>query len=425
MPIAEISSRIQTNPHERYVVIGDLNARFGGQQDDFMKDKVMPKPTQYLASPDPATTANANARCIVGSLQPLVLVNNLKYGDQEFVSALTYRQGPRWFSELDHFLVSPAIVEQVHSFRDEIRVHQEPKLPSDHAPISVILSLKGAMASVEAASELAASAAAIGSRDLRSSSEALRRPNRMSDIDSDKARNALREVPPPQLTPGDVNATAEEISRILYSRAKDSHIDHQRDFPDRPSSNNQAHMRWKTLIEGDDHRLLWKAIGWNGSFTGSQAQESPTDAAFKEHFEQLLNPTETPDMVIPSPDTGHPYIPITDDPVEPREVEEAVRSLKSDKSGGPSGIPPGIIKFLPASWIMFIATFFSQILVDRHYPDIWRLTKLITLFKKGAKTICENYWGISLMDSMGKLYDIVRSRRLARWWKPDREQAGA
>jgi endonuclease/exonuclease/phosphatase family metal-dependent hydrolase len=128
MPLADISSRIQTTPDEGYLVISDLNARFG----DFIKDKVMPKPAQYLTPSDSAATANANARWIVGSLQPLVLVNNLKYGDQEFPSALTYRQGTRWVSELDHCLVSPVIVEQIKSFL----VHQEPKLPSDHAPIS-------------------------------------------------------------------------------------------------------------------------------------------------------------------------------------------------------------------------------------------------------------------------------------------------
>ena len=29
------------------------------------------------------------------------------------------------------------------------------------------------------------------------------------------------------------------------------------------------------------------------------------------------------------------------------------------------------------------------------------------------------------MDSMAKLYDSVLNRRLSRWWKPEREQAGA
>ena len=42
--------------------------------------------------------------------------------------------------------------------------------------------------------------------------------------------------------------------------------------------------------------------------------------------------------------------------------------MKSDKAGGPDGIPPGLFKLLPATWIMFLVTLFNKIFVSAVYP---------------------------------------------------------
>ena len=96
-----------------------------------------------------------------------------------------------------------------------------------------------------------------------------------------------------------------------------------------------------------------------------------------------MNPNESAAAVLmPPQEFPNPYVPVTDDPVQIREVEEAVQSLKGDKSGGPSGVPPGIIKLPPATWIAFISAFFTQLLLGHQYPCVWRLTKIVTLLKK-------------------------------------------
>ena len=50
---------------------------------------------------------------------------------------------------------------------------------------------------------------------------------------------------------------------------------------------------------------------------------------------------------------------------------------------------------------------------------------MCTLFKKGNRKDVNNYRGISIMNSMAKLYDMVLCLRLKMWFKPFREQAGA
>ena len=47
------------------------------------------------------------------------------------------------------------------------------------------------------------------------------------------------------------------------------------------------------------------------------------------------------------------------------------------------------------------------------------------LFKKGLRTCCGNYHGISIIDAVAKIYDYVLNNRLMAWYILCREQAGA
>ena len=47
------------------------------------------------------------------------------------------------------------------------------------------------------------------------------------------------------------------------------------------------------------------------------------------------------------------------------------------------------------------------------------------LHKKGSWLACDNFRGISIIESMSKIYDYILYNRLARWFIPDREQAGS
>lgn len=43
----------------------------------------------------------------------------------------------------------------------------------------------------------------------------------------------------------------------------------------------------------------------------------------------------------------------------------------------------------------------------------------------GDEANTHNYRGINIINSIAKLYDLVLSERLCRWFRPYREQAGA
>lgn len=119
------------------------------------------------------------------------------------------------------------------------------------------------------------------------------------------------------------------------------------------------------------------------------------------------------------------FIPVLDEPITPLEVQQQVKLLKSDKACGPDGVSPGLFKLLPGQWVVFLATMFNTIFMSGSYPYAWAIAKLITIFKKGDRSDVRNYRGISIMNSIAKLYDMVLCSRLKQWFRPYREQAGA
>ena len=92
---------------------------------------------------------------------------------------------------------------------------------------------------------------------------------------------------------------------------------------------------------------------------------------------------------------------------------------------GPDGVPPGVLKLLPAHWITFIVFLFNSIFLCGEYPLPWATAKFFTIFKGGSRSLVKNYRGISVLSSVAKLYDMVLCSRLERWFIPHREQAGS
>ena len=99
--------------------------------------------------------------------------------------------------------------------------------------------------------------------------------------------------------------------------------------------------------------------------------------------------------------------------------------MKPDKSSGPDGIPPGIYKLLNFEWLILLTNLFNLIFSNAIYPVQWSNAKLFMLFKRGNRNDPNNYRGISVINSIAKIFDMILCSRLEQWFKPYREQAGA
>ena len=143
----------------------------------------------------------------------------------------------------------------------------------------------------------------------------------------------------------------------------------------------------------------------------------------QEHFERVLNPIEN--SLDDFSADGCPEIPILDSPISPMEFDEAVRKCKPNKAAGCDGVSPGIFRILPVNWVIFILSFFNAVFFSGQLPAQWCYSRLIPVLKKGSPSVCRNYRGISITDSIVKIYDSILNKRCNLWYKPRPEQTGA
>ncbi len=98
--------------------------------------------------------------------------------------------------------------------------------------------------------------------------------------------------------------------------------------------------------------------------------------------------------------------------VDPALTRPVAVGMKPDKSSGPDGIHPGVLKFLPAQWIVTITALLNGNFSSGYYPRVWRIARMFTVYKKGNKMLPQNYKGIGVISCLAKLFDLVLCARL-------------
>ena len=414
---ASIQEKIKTSEMcQRYVIIGDMNTRFGQLARELTEQVELPDGDNYSypVLPDDIRVPNDNA-FILSSIckeSELVLINNLKTPFKHFVSKKTYKKGSEWISELDTCVASASVVSRV----DEFSVFHNDSLPSDHAPIAITLSLPGI--DLE---NLCSRAGHLGDHAiLHNNKKTTVKPINIHDVDETLFLNNLQLNDIPAIT-ASIDETANNVTDLLYQCASDSKRVQQ------VVGNNPAgtHERWDRLVQNKDDLQLWRAINWKGEYDHSSKSDiCPSDQDFKEYFESNFNPPNGLRLNDCNFSTDV-SIPILDEIISPLEIQRQAKLLKSDKASGPDGLSPGILKILPEQWFILLATIFNNIFYSGAYPLTWSRAKLVTIFKKGDRRNVRNYRGINIINGIAKLYDMVLCSRLKQWFRPYREQAGA
>ena len=156
----------------------------------------------------------------------------------------------------------------------------------------------------------------------------------------------------------------------------------------------------------------WKGIDWNGQYRETASEEGPTEGAFQNHLERLLNPCDV-DPIVPDDLYTDVSIPLLDDPFQPDELLHVIdKQVKPGKSCDTNGLAPGVLKMLPINWLGFLLFIFNALFIAGLYPITWTVSKLIMLFKKGSVMNCGNYRDISIMQVLSKCYDYLIHNRL-------------
>ena len=100
------------------------------------------------------------------------------------------------------------------------------------------------------------------------------------------------------------------------------------------------------------------------------------------------------------------------DEITREEVINAIKKMKNGKATGEDGIPSEIFKALDDVGVTWLRRIFNIAWDEGRIPDDWRRAIVCPIYKKGDKTRCENYRGISLLSHAGKIYERVLEQRL-------------
>ena len=414
--------------YKNLCIIGDVNARFGKSVRNIpsRSTNIDIQSCSYPIIPDDITSPNDSAY-ILSSIcvdNDLIVLNNVKTAMAHFPSQKTFKRRNQWVSELDTVVTS---YEMLNYF-DQFTVHQTDWLPSNHAPISI--NLKCPKVNLDLLLTRAENLGGHGSLFGRETcKQTVNRPVKYEQVDISAFSDMIGNIPIPIINNNDVNTIANDISESIYNCVRS--CSSRNPTQSRPNSNihsNSYHSRWDQLLHDPDDSRVWKALDWKGEFidnNNSGNQSSPSDAEFKELYEVQINQYVNANDIYNSDINHVTTIPLLDNHLIPLEVTGQIKKLKPDKSSGPDGIPPGIYKLLNFEWIMLLTTLFNLIFSNAIYPVQWSNAKLFMLFKRGNRNDPNNYRGISVINSIAKIFDMILCSRLEQWFKPYREQAGA
>ena len=373
------------------VLFGDFNAKIA-DKNTMVTDTSMGYPVQR-------TPGNHSGNILheICHDNKLIVLNNLITPSRTFSGGYTYRQRNQWKSEIDLCILCPSLLDNIINFE----IHRDITLPSDHAIISIKFEVKEICNTHELVER---------SAELLSEYETVlpvRKSIHYRMIDQDIFRQLISRslIPIDPNSEIDINHVITDINKGIYEASRCSMKKNVKNW-------NTSISRWERLLNTNDMKQIWKAINWKGSIANVPS-ERPSDESFQQHFETLI----AQDQIVEEIDVSDcPNIPVLDDPISVSETLKSVTQIKPDKASDLNGIPPGVFKLLPIEWIFSLVLIFNVIFSSAVTPLCWTLSKLIVLFKKGLPSLCENYRGITIVDSLFKVFERILLNRLTLWY---------
>ena len=97
--------------------------------------------------------------------------------------------------------------------------------------------------------------------------------------------------------------------------------------------------------------------------------------------------------------------------------------LKKGKAAGYDQITGEMLKNLGRNGLILLTDVFNKAMNENTIPKDWEVGVIIPIFKKGDKTQCTNYRGITLLSVACKLYERILEQRIRRIIEPQLDQS--
>ena len=110
------------------------------------------------------------------------------------------------------------------------------------------------------------------------------------------------------------------------------------------------------------------------------------------------------------------------------EILKAIKELKTSRSGGPDKLLNEFFINGSNSFLPYLHKLFNVLFNKGYFPQKWSEGYIVPIHKKGNTNDTDNYRGITLLSTLGKLFTSILNNRLITWAEPYyiyiEEQAG-
>ena len=93
--------------------------------------------------------------------------------------------------------------------------------------------------------------------------------------------------------------------------------------------------------------------------------------------------------------------------ITPPMIAKKLKNLRSDKSPGPDGVHPHLLKTFSDIFATALCQIYNISLVHQKLPSTWKTGTITALFKKGSKTEAKNYRPVSLTSVPCKIMESL------------------
>jgi hypothetical protein len=89
------------------------------------------------------------------------------------------------------------------------------------------------------------------------------------------------------------------------------------------------------------------------------------------------------------------------------DISAAIVLIKNSFTAGHDQIPALLVKDCKTMFIQPLLTIFNASLRQSKFPSLWKISKIIPVFKNGDRSIIDNYRSISILSHFSKIFEIV------------------
>ena len=97
------------------------------------------------------------------------------------------------------------------------------------------------------------------------------------------------------------------------------------------------------------------------------------------------------------------------------EIHNAINQLKLGKPGGPDNVLNDFFRYGTDVLMPYLYKLFKTVFDKGYFQEKWIDGFIVPLHKKGTKAEVENYRGITLLSTFGKLFTRILNNRLNEW----------